>query len=190
MSLASLPDARLVARCRTGDQAAWAELVDRFSRYVYAIATQAYRLGPDDAEEVFQEVFARTYEHLDRLRDDAAIRPWIGQLSRRLSIDRIRGAAREVVDSDALDVPVVDETLERLDVALTVHEALSALPEHCQEILDRFFARDESYQTIGEALAIAPGTIASRISRCLKKLRARLEGRSESSEPSGERWTT
>jgi len=187
MSLASLSDARLVARCRTGDQAAWAELVDRFSRYVYAIATQAYRLGPDDAEEVFQEVFARTYEHLDRLRDDAAIRPWIGQLSRRLSIDRIRGAAREVVDSDTLDVPVVDETLERLDVALTVHEALSALPEHCQEILDRFFARDESYQTIGEALAIAPGTIASRISRCLKKLRARLEGRSESSEPSGQR---
>jgi RNA polymerase sigma factor (sigma-70 family) len=49
MSLASLNDARLVARCRTGDQAAWAELVDRFSRYVYAIATQAYRLGPDDA---------------------------------------------------------------------------------------------------------------------------------------------
>jgi RNA polymerase sigma factor (sigma-70 family) len=187
VSLASLTDARLVARCRTGDQAAWAELVDRFSRYVYAIATQAYRLGPDDAEEVFQEVFARTYEHLDRLRDDAAIRPWIGQLTRRLSIDRIRGAAREVVDSEALDIPVVDETLERLDDALTVHEGLSALPEHCREILDRFFARDESYQTIGDALAIAPGTIASRISRCLKKLRAQLEGRSEPSEPSGER---
>ena len=79
------------------------------------------------------------------------------------------------------------ETLERLDAALTVHEALSALPEHCQEILDRFFACDESYQTIGDALAIAPGTIASRISRCLKKLRAQLEGRSEPSKPSGER---
>ena len=186
MSLASLSDARLVARCRTGEQAAWAELVDRFSRYVYAIATQAYRLGPDDAEEVFQEVFARTYEHLDRLRDDAAIRPWIGQLTRRLSIDRIRGAAREVVDSDALDIPVVDETLERLDAALTVHEGLSALPEHCQEILDRFFARDQSYKTISTELDLPAGTIASRIARCLGKLREELEGRSTPSRQSRE----
>jgi DNA-directed RNA polymerase specialized sigma24 family protein len=47
--------------------------------------------------------------------------------------------------------------------------------EHCQEILDRFFARDESYRTIAEALELPPGTIASRISRCLARLRERLE---------------
>ena len=58
-----------------------------------------------------------------------------------------------------------------------MHEAMKQLPEHCAEILDRFFARDESYRTIGEALDIPPGTIASRISRCLRKLRGQLEGR-------------
>ena len=42
--------------------------MERFSRYVYAIAVQGFRLSPEDAEDVFQEVFARTYEHLDRLR--------------------------------------------------------------------------------------------------------------------------
>ena len=88
-------DAELVARCRSGDVLAWAELVERFSRYVYAISTQAFRLSPADAEDVFQEVFARTYEHLDRLRDDSAIRPWIGQLTRRLCVDRLRAGARE-----------------------------------------------------------------------------------------------
>ena len=76
----TLSDSQLVARCRTGDQAAWGELVERFSRYVYAIAVQAFRLPEADAEDVFQEVFARTYQQLDHLRDDAAIRPWIGQL--------------------------------------------------------------------------------------------------------------
>jgi RNA polymerase sigma-70 factor (ECF subfamily) len=59
-----------------------------------------------------------------------------------------------------------------------VRDALATLPEHCQEILDRFFARDESYREIADALDIPPGTIASRISRCLKKLREELEGRS------------
>ncbi len=41
----------------------------------------------------------------------------------------------------------------------------------CAEILDRFFCRDESYRAIGEELSLPAGTIASRISRCLRKLR-------------------
>jgi RNA polymerase sigma factor (sigma-70 family) len=77
-----------------------------------------------------------------------------------------------------------------LDEALAVHEALKALPEHCGEILDRFFARDESYRTIGEALDLPPGTIASRISRCLKKLKGQLEGRKPRFQPSGDRTET
>ena len=67
---------------------------------------------------------------------------------------------------------------------IAVHEALADLPEHCQEILDRFFCRDESYQTIGSALDIPAGTIASRISRCLAKLREMFEGRKPDPEPS------
>jgi RNA polymerase sigma factor (sigma-70 family) len=184
MSLASLPDAHLVARCRDGDQDAWRELVERFSRYVYAITVQAFRLNPDDAEEVFQEVFARTFEHLDKLRDDEAIRPWIAQLARRLAIDRLRASAREQITSEELTPPEADETMSRLDEALGVHDALATLPEHCREILDRFFARDESYQTIAEETGIPSGTIASRISRCLKKLREELEGRKPPAGPS------
>jgi RNA polymerase sigma factor (sigma-70 family) len=172
-------DAELVARCRGGDQSAWAELVDRYARYVYAIAVRVYRLGPDDAEDVFQEVFARTYERLDRLRDDEAIRPWIGQLARRLCVDHLRAHAREDLTEDELLPAGADETLERLDEALSVHRALATLPDHCREILDRFFARDESYRTIAAALDIPPGTIASRISRCLGKLREAYAGRSE-----------
>ena len=42
--------------------------------------------------------------------------------------------------------------MDLLNEAFAVHEAMAGLPEHCREILDRFFARDESYQTIGEAL--------------------------------------
>jgi len=183
----TLTDSQLVARCRAGDQEAWSELVDRFSRYVYAIAIQAFRLPESDAEDVFQEVFARAYQHLDKLRDDSAVRPWLAQLTRRLCIDRLRASARErPVDEEELAVAEADETLALLDDALTVHEALAAAPEHCREILDRFFARDESYKTIGEALGLPSGTIASRISRCLSRLRAFLEGRSDGSGPSGE----
>jgi RNA polymerase sigma-70 factor, ECF subfamily len=177
-----LSDRQLVARCRAGDHEAWSELVDRFSRYVYAIATQAFKLREHDAEDVFQEVFARAYEHLHKLRDDDAIRPWLAQLTRRLCIDRLRAGAQE--QPGDVEPTNVDDTIAKLDDALAVHEALAILPDNCQDILDRFFARDESYRTISEALDLPSGTIASRISRCLSKLRVEMEGRTSPSSAS------
>jgi RNA polymerase sigma factor (sigma-70 family) len=171
-------DAQLVSRCRSGDQAAWNELVERFSRYVFAICVQAFRLPPEDAEDVFQEVFARVYQHLDRLRSDDSIRPWIAQLTRRLCIDRLRSSGREgPAELDDLDPGGVDEALAGLEDALTVRASLDAVGDPCRDILDRFFCRDESYKAIGDALGLPAGTIASRISRCLGKVRAELEGR-------------
>ena len=182
-SRSELTDAQLVARCRTGDQEAWRELVDRFSRYVYAIAVQAFKLPEHDAEDVFQEVFTRAYEHLHKLRDDEAIRPWLAQLTRRLCIDRLRAGSAEHLDDD-VEIPDLEDRMSKLDEAMTVHDALAALPDNCQEILDRFFARDESYRTIGDALDLPSGTIASRISRCLTKLRVEIEGRNLGPETS------
>lgn len=65
----------------------------------------------------------------------------------------------------------VDETFARHDDALTVRAALRDAPEHVREILDRFFVRDECYHTIGAALNLPTGTVASRLSRGLDKLR-------------------
>jgi RNA polymerase sigma-70 factor (ECF subfamily) len=165
-------DAELVARCRAGDPDAWRELVERYSRYVYAI-TQAFRLPSHDAEDVFQDTFARAYERLHTLRDDDAFRPWLASLTRRLCIDRLRASAREQPLED-LEAEGEDDRIDELTDAFAVHAALAELPEHCREILDRFFARDESYRTIGDALDLPSGTIASRISRCLTRLRERF----------------
>jgi RNA polymerase sigma factor (sigma-70 family) len=169
----AVTDAQLVARARTGDHDAWRDIVERYSRYVYAIAA-SFRFRAQDVEDVFQDVFARAYEHLGTLRDDEALRPWLAALTRRLCIDRLRAGGREQL-TDELEREGVDDRLEELDEAFAVREALSTLPEHCREILDRFFARDQSYRTIGDALELPAGTIASRISRCLRRLRDLLE---------------
>lgn len=183
-------DAELIACCRAGDDAAWATLVERFGRYVQAILARAYRLPAHVAEDTFQEVFARVYEQLPKLRDDGAFRPWLAQLTRRLAIDALRAGARERPDDgeliEYLDV-AADDAITELEEALTVRAAMVNLPDHCADVLDRFFARDQSYATIGAALGIPAGTIASRISRCLARVRRNLEaeGRSPASTPSG-----
>ena len=108
----------------------------------------------------------------------------LAQLTRNACVDRLRAAAREH-PAEELQAEEADAMLEQLDEALDVQQGLEALSEDCREILDRFFARDESYRTIGEALDLPAGTIASRISRCLGKLREKLEGRKPSADTSG-----
>src|SRR6478736_2166874 len=156
-------DAQLVSRCRDGDPAAWNEFVERFSRYVYAICGRGFRLAQQDAEDVFQEVFARAYERLPELRSDDAVRPWLAQLTRRLCIDKLRLLARDTPSDTEPDEREVDDLLASLDDAMTVRAALDK---------------------IGDALEIPAGTIASRISRCLEKVRGEFDGRSRGSRPS------
>ena len=181
-------EAQLVALCRTGDESAWFELVERFSNYVYAIIVRAYRVPAADADDIFQEVFARAYERLDSLRDDSAFQPWLAQLTRRLTIDRLRLSSREVPEADPIALASeAGPDLELIDEALIVRRALDRLPQQCREVLDRFFARDESYRTIGHALEIPPGTVASRISRCLQRLRQQLEEENPGPNPSRNR---
>jgi RNA polymerase sigma factor (sigma-70 family) len=178
--LSTLSDAELVQRCRAGSTDAWNELVERFSRYVYAVCTRGFRLSEEDTEDVFQEVFTRVFTHLDTLRNDAALRPWIAQLTRRLCLDSIARGGREQPTAEPISEQLASE-LDEIDEAFNVREALTTLSEPCQEILDRFFARDQSYRTISDELDLPSGTIASRIARCLSKLRGELEGRSGAS---------
>ncbi len=177
-------DAQLVSRCREGDAAAWNEFVERFSRYVYAICGRGFRLPQQDAEDVFQEVFSRAFEKLSELRSDDAVRPWLAQLTRRLCIDRLRLNVRDAPSDTDPDEQEMDDVLATLDEAMTVRAALDKVGDPCREILDRFFCRDESYHTIGDVLDIPAGTIASRISRCLEKVRGELDGRNRDSRPS------
>ena len=177
-------DAQLVSRCRAGDADAWNEFVERFSRYVYAICSRGFRLAQHDAEDVFQEVFARAFERLSELRSDDAVRPWLAQLTRRLCIDRLRLISRDGPSEAEPDGQEVDDVLAALDDAMTVRAALDEVGDPCRDILDRFFCRDESYHAIGDALEIPAGTIASRISRCLEKVRTQLDGRNRGARPS------
>jgi RNA polymerase sigma-70 factor (ECF subfamily) len=172
-------DAELVRRCLDGESAAWDDLVLHYSRYVYAIVWQGFRLTGPDAEDAFQDVFLRVYDRLGSLRNPNALQPWIAQLTRRVCLDRIE--RRE--DPPDVGFERVESTIEELDESLAVQEALGRLSEECRDVLDRFFCRDESYRTIADALGIPSGTIASRISRCLAKLREELQGEWEDRGP-------
>ena len=184
MLTAAASDSQIVAACRAGDREAWQRLVERFDRYVLGIIRHGYRVPPQDAEDVFQEVFIKAYARLGDLRNDAAIGPGLAGITRRTCLPRLRTRVDEPVDS--LDEETADEAaLEQVERAMDVDAALRRLPEACQEILERFFRDDQPYAQIAAELGLPAGTIASRISRCLSPRKVELEGRQEPVSASG-----
>lgn len=173
-------DGELVARCCGGDQDAWRALVTRHAGLVNAILRGGFRFSEHDTEDAFQEVFTRLYLKLSSVREGQAVSGWIAQVTRNVAVDTLRRGGRELPQGDAIDVAAFEEPLLAVEDAMVVRDALRRLPAHQQEILDRFFARDESYRTIADALAIPAGTIASRISRALAAVRVELESEGRS----------
>ncbi len=143
-------DAELVRLCRAGEPDAWNELVERYSRYVYAIAVRGFRMSDEDAEDVFQDVFTRVYTRLDTLRDDSALRPWIAQLTRRRCIDAV--SARRDVSAEEVAADEGSSDLSDVEEAFEVREALTTLsgdvPGHPRSVLH---ARPELQDDRGRA---------------------------------------
>src|SRR4051794_397218 len=95
MSLAIHPDGELVRRCKSGDDRAWGELVEKYGKKIYGIA---YHLTFDrsEAEELTQDCLLKVWENLDRYEpSEASLLAWIAALSRNLCIDHYRKRKRE-----------------------------------------------------------------------------------------------
>jgi RNA polymerase sigma factor (sigma-70 family) len=183
-------DAALVERCRAGDAAAWAALVARYQRLVYAIVT---RMGLDEhtAADVFQTVFERLTQHLATLREPERLQAWIVTTAKREGLAARRQGQRQVSmtrdddgDPDATDQwdfadesPRAEEQLQELQELHRLRLGLERLDERCRDLLLLVF-RDEDehlgYDEIGQRLGLPVGSIGPTRARCLGKLRKLL----------------
>ena len=175
-------DAELVVLCLAGDRRAWAVLVQRYQRLVYAIVT---RMGMDehDAADVFQTVFARLLKHLPRIEDPSRLQAWIVTTAKREALHQRKLAQRTVSihgddDHEAWDMadegPTAEQSLEHLQQVHALRLALEQLDDRCRNLLMNLFADEDealSYQQIAERLSTPIGSIGPTRSRCLDKLR-------------------
>jgi RNA polymerase sigma factor (sigma-70 family) len=176
------PDtAALVQRAATGDQLAWEQLVDQYTRLVFAV-TRSFRLSDSDASDVSQTAWLRLLEHIDRI-DPARVGAWLVVTTRRECL-RIIALRKRVVlsyEDDAFEgvagiQPDPDEALLADERALDVRRALDTLPERWQQLLGMLMADPPlPYAVISETLGLPIGSIGPMRGRCLDKLRVLLD---------------
>jgi RNA polymerase sigma factor (sigma-70 family) len=169
----------LVTRARTGDQQAWDALVERYATLTWSICRR-YRLGDADAEDVGQTVWLQLADHLDAIREPAALPGWLATTTRRECL-RVLGAARgQLAAEQGLGAEIRSgeqaETVEQQLLAAERHaalrEAFTALPPRWQRLMV-LLTQDPPvpYAEISARLGIPVGSVGPYRSRCLARLR-------------------
>lgn len=174
-------DAALAAAARGGDRQAFARLVERWQRPLFARALRSTRSVPD-ADDLVQETFLRAWRHLDRFRNDARFGAWVLQILGHLATDRARRRGREVaLPDDASEVadrrPGPEAQLLAGELERSVREALVVLPAGRQrEVFRMRFVEGRPLQEIAQTLGVHTGTVKVHLFRLARDLRKRLRG--------------
>jgi RNA polymerase sigma-70 factor (ECF subfamily) len=178
-------DTVLVARARTGDRDAFAELYERHHAAIFRFAL--HMIGtPASAEDVVQEVFVAFMRALARFEGDRSLRAYLYGIARHIAGRRLRRERLWVsFDADTHDAvtasPSVVDHLQRHDDLVQIRQALLALPRKHREVIVLCDVEQVSYEDAAASIGCPVGTIRSRLHRARAML-ANLLRRSELGE--------
>jgi len=170
-----LDESTLIRRAASGDAAAWEPLVLVHQQAVFRLA---YLLLGDayDAEDIAQETFLRAWKALQRFDATRPLRPWLLSIAANLSRNRHRSVGRYVAAltrafRDEPKPPTVEEKNAQHTEAKDLWQAVQHLEVHDQQIVYLRYFLELSVAETAETLRVAEGTVKSRLSRALEKLR-------------------
>ena len=181
------PQQALVTAARTGDRAAFEQLVRQTARLVLA---RAYLETGDvhKAEDVTQETFLIAWRRIGQLKDASGFRPWLLQIAHNAAIDLSRRNSRKkraapftlAADhgGDATNTAAdPHESAERQEQRERALAELRQLPEEYRQPLMLRYLAGADYETISRQLALSNGSLRGLLHRGLELLRNRLDKR-------------
>ena len=175
-------DTELVTACVGGRPGAFAILMERYQRRVYAVC---YRFvgNHEDASDLSQEVFLRVHRGLQRFKGNAALATWVYRIAVNVSLSHVnrKPPRTEPIETDRLlDQQAVSpvELVARGQRSERVRSAIAALPDRQRATLILRVYHDLSHHEIAEMLGSSVGAVKANVFHALAKLRKQLSSES------------
>ena len=176
-----LEEGDLVDRARDGDVGAYEALVRKYQALAGRVAFVVSGSSAD-AEDAVQEAFVKAYQALDRFRQGAAFRPWLMRIVANEAINRRRAAHRHATLAlrSAEGRPVEDAVPSPEGAALAQEdrrellEAVNRLRAEDRLVIAYRYWFELSEEEMAEAMGCRRGTVKSRLSRALDRLRREM----------------
>jgi RNA polymerase sigma-70 factor (ECF subfamily) len=181
-----LDDAELAERARNGDVDAYEQLVARYQQIAHRVAYLITR-SSSDADDAAQEAFVKAYYALDRFRSGASFKPWLLTIVSNEARNRRRSSGRRIELAErAASVRPSGDAAPSPEVAAIATEERQILMEAVDRLREpdrlvvvyRYFL-DLSEKETAEILGCPRGTVKSRLSRALAKLKEDIGDRFE-----------
>lgn len=184
-----MDEQELIQRAGQGQESAFEQLVKTYEKPVYNLCLRMCG-DRDEAFDLAQETFLKAWHAISLFQGEGKFQTWLMRIASNTCLDYLRKKRRRnlvsLTELDDESQPIerqiadyeADPALlaERAQDHQAVRDAMDKLPPNDRLILSMRAIQDMSYQEIGEALELQPGTVKSRIARAREKLRRSLDG--------------
>ena len=178
----------LIERLKTGDEAAFKEMVETSQGLVYNTALGIVQ-SPEDAEDVAQEVFVQAYESIRSFKGESKLSTWLYRITVSKAMDHLRKKKRkkrfafvqslfgpnEELIHDPPDFVHPGVSLDNKEKAKELFKAIDMLPAKQKIAFTLNRIEGLSYQEISEIMKLTVASVESLLHRARKNLRKNLE---------------
>jgi RNA polymerase sigma factor (sigma-70 family) len=178
-----LNDNELISKVLSGDQQAYAGLVNRYQNYVFTLALR-FTKNREDAEEVSQDIFIKAYRALADFRGASKFSTWLYTIVNTTCITFLRKKRLEV---HSLDNETVFEVADNQDSGMRanlveqksrlamVNNAIKMLSTDDAEVITLFYKGEQTLEEIAQILGIEANTVKVRLHRARTRLKEKME---------------
>jgi RNA polymerase sigma-70 factor (ECF subfamily) len=181
-------DEELVRMCKSGDESAFNELIERYKKMGFSLA---YNMtgSVEDAEDIAQDAFVAVYNHIGRFREESSFSTWfykiVLNLCRRhlrkrkltsvLSLGLLDREGREIITEPRTD-STPERQLRSRQIGRSVQALLKTLPLRQREVFIMKHMKGMKISEIAEVTGCSEGAVKSHLFRAVKRLQAGLKG--------------
>ena len=160
----------LVRRAKAGDSHAFANLYEEIYEDLYRYALYMLQ-NKQDAEDAVSEAVLAAFAGIHKLRNAEAFRGWIFQITTNICRKKRKEYGKKQMELEEGRIEWVDNTQEALDI----RKALKLLTEEERMIIGMSVLAGYTSEEIGKSMCLKPGTVRSKLSRSLDKMRKILK---------------
>ncbi len=172
----------LVERCRSGEETAFQELIDRYKDLVFGLIARMVQ-DRSRAEDLAQDVFLRVHRGLPYFRGEARLSTWIFRIVSNVCMQSQGAASRPPVtislDDEAARPRVTPAASDRqfgdLEMRDRLEKAIARLPANYRLLIAGHYLQGVQYEDLAEGLGLPLGTVKTQLHRAKQKLRRLLE---------------
>ena len=167
-------DASLVTRGQAGARDAHRQLYELYGPKVFRLMVRM--VGSQDAVDLTQQVFLQVYRKMHQFAGNSKFGTWLYRVAVNEALQyRRRQQNRPVTQPLLFDVPSRKKSGEAFEARESLEFALAAIEPELREIFLLREVEQLPYDTLAEVLEMPAGTVASRLNRARRELKAALE---------------